>query len=262
MSSTASNQKKVLCFFLCALFWASTASAADPYLTNGRKKAASSGNIAALDPNDTVRVTVDKKKSYACTLIPEAFSGRLGFGTSVSGPESTVTGTLIGDVTPGVTVGSSDTSSNDNRISFTAEKDGLHSLDIQQSTGDFPADANYLVECSETTLFGAYNTVVNDFNFLELENTTNSTIAVTITAVNFDDTLDSPTAQITLNVNSNSRSDVNLHDQVGDNKFGILIVAHDGPLGALKGRVSQYVGTAESFSLSVTVPLTSREQTH
>lgn len=100
-------------------------------------------------------------------------------------------------------------------------------------------NANITVRCEETTLFGGFNTSITDFNFLEIRNTSNSTIngSVTVTDAISDTTIINGQ---TFSVAAGDRVDINLHEPAGPGKFGPVVVTHDGPYGSLQAQVSQY----------------------
>ena len=158
---------------------------------------------------------------------------------------------MRGSVTPQVAVTSPDLPM-DNRIVVQPIVSGNHSFQLANAKS---GGEEARLECLETTLYSAFNTNVNDFNFLEVTNITNSSINITWTAIVFDGS----TASGTATVASNRRVDVDLHTPIGNNRFGHVIIKHDGPLGAIRGAVSQYFGSVSDFRLSVSVPLEARE---
>lgn len=101
--------------------------------------------------------------------------------------------------------------------------------------------SNLDMQCTETTLYGGFNTSVTDFNFLEITNTTDAEITGTITAVNV---VPNPDVVVingdTFTVTANSRTDVDIHTRAGAGAFGPIKVAHRGGPGALKAVLSQY----------------------
>jgi len=166
---------------------------------------------------------------------------------------------------------SGDANAQDNRISYVAESSGVHFFDLiltggetgSESGGEAGPDslsgagaAAYDVGCEDTTLYGAFNTNANPFNFLELENVTTGPVEVTVTLINFDDSFESPTGQFTASLGATSRTDISIHDIIGPLRFGSLILSHNGPSGSVRGRVSQYrAGSDGGLDLSVSVPL-------
>lgn len=119
-------------------------------------------------------------------------------------------------------------------------------------TGDLLA----WVECYETTLYGSFNTFVNDFNFLELTNTSSSTVTGNIRILNSDATV--IVSNQSFSVEAGRRFDFDIHTLAGSQKYGTVIVTHDGNLRTLLGNVSQYKGTAADFSLVASLPMTTR----
>jgi hypothetical protein len=121
-----------------------------------------------------------------------------------------------------------------------------------------PSPTNLDTQCNETSLFGGYNTNANPFNFLEISNTTNSTITGKIYATNFDGTV--VVNGTAFSVAAGRRTDVDLHTPAGANKYGLLKIIHDGPLGALQANVSFYSGTPADLTLRGTVPVIPRDK--
>lgn len=110
----------------------------------------------------------------------------------------------------------------------------------------------------ETSLYGGYNTNASPYNFLELSNTTNATVSGRVRGYNYDGTA---TVDATFSIEANRRYDIDVHSAAGPNKYGLLVVTHDGPYGALQGAVSQYISSNSQLILQATVPLKPREQT-
>jgi len=215
------------------------------------------GDSLIFDPDDLLAdgdvmvAQFEKNRSYSCTVL--SFMARFQ-NTVELDTGGTYEVDLRGDVTPQVT-SSPIEEFKDNRLTFTPSVSGRYGLTI---FNDNPAGTPAKVTCVETTLYGSYNTNVNDFNFLELSNLTNSTITGTITAINWDGS--KVINKQYFEVDSNNRVDFDLHSSVGSNRYGMLIVTHDGPHGALQGYVSQYRGEAASFQLTSSIPLKPREQ--
>ena len=126
------------------------------------------------------------------------------------------------------------------RICFMAPTRSYYSFPIE--LGTLPAD--YTISCTETTLFGGFNTSVTDFNFLELTNTLDGPAETeTIKARIF--ARDSVSQQTIIHnsvvqIPPGDRRDVDIHSVAGAGAFGPLFVTHDGPPGSLKATVSQY----------------------
>lgn len=211
------------------------------------------GGVISVSTVLTFAINLDARRSYACTAVGQNSDTNTGFSASVTGPGGTTqTGVLQGEVTPAVP-GNSDTDLKNNRLVFTAQSSGTHSIQLT----DFKSGGESVrIECVETSLYGVYNTNVNDFNFLELTNTTNTPLSGSWTATNWDG------QEFTgdFSIPANRRVDINLHDVVGQDRFGQVLVSHSGPDGALLGYVSQYVGTPTNFSLAASNRLIERER--
>ena len=205
---------------------------------------------------------LEADRSYACTLTGESNQSNVDI-RAISGPGSvSVPLVLIGNVSPAVTGDIGDT--NNNRVSIspngTTQVTGNYSISIANATtsGGTSASTKARFDCLETTLYGGYNTNVNDFNFLEITNTTNATIIGAITATNSDGTV--VINKQAFGVLPNRRVDVDLHTPAGRNKFGLIQVTHSGPYGALQAYVSQYDGTISNFVQTASIPLRPRDK--
>lgn len=235
-----------------------TASAANFALTVN-SPAATANNIFTVQPSDTVTVSLEAKRSYACTGIPTSSVSEFAFSDSVSDPDTNpITARKCGDISPRVTVESgADASVDDNRVCFTTAVAGTHTITIDDAVGGGEA---VRLECVETTLYGGFNTNVNDFNFLELENVSNAAIVAKVTAKdNAGTTLLNASSQ---SLAVGTRFDVDIHTSAGTDVYGPIIVTHDGPLGAIQGRTSFYTGTVSNFLLNGNQPLQTREKTY
>ncbi len=229
----------------------SPAHAIDRFLSVGQ------GNTFLVSPADTFTINLQANHSYACDAIPESATTEFDWLTTVSGttggsPEM-ITARAAGDITPPIT---GDTGSNDdNRLTFTPTTADRFRLTVDDALG---ASESVRVRCLDTTLYSGFNTNVNDFNFLELTNTTNATVSGKVYAITADGT--TAINGSSFSVSASRRLDVDLHTPAGANKYGLVIVTHDGPLGALTGGVSQYSGSVSNFELTGFVPLAATEQ--
>ena len=229
---------------------------ADSLLSVGNNTA-TSGTSLTVNTGDNFLVDLEAGKSYSCEAIPLSTTSLFDFDTTVTGTTGGTPPSIIsretGALSPAVTGESGDSA--DNRLSFLVATSDRYQLNVAAAAGGGEV---VRVRCLDTTLYGGYNTNVNDFNFLELSNISNSTITGTTTATNFD-------GSVVINaqpfsVAAGRRVDVDIHTLAGADKFGILKVTHDGPSGAIQGNVSQYAGTVSNFSLSVSTPLRPVEQ--
>ncbi len=217
-----------------------------------------------LGGNGTLDVVVflEANKSYACTAIGSTSTDDIRFSTSVSNNSGTISNSLNrvalrGDVCPrpngNISFGNTEV---DNRIVITPVVADYYGFHLQNDSTT--ADKKVVVECMETSLYGGYNTNASPFNFLELLNTTNGTIAGTVRGFNYNGT---QTVNTGFSIGPNLRYDIDIHTAAGPNKYGMLIVTHDGPYGALQGFVSQYISSSGQLQLQATVPLKPRDQT-
>jgi len=228
-----------------------SANAIDRFISSGQ------GNTFLLAANDTFSIDLTANHSYACDAIPESATTDFDWSTDVVGttggsPEM-ITARAAGGITPQITGDAGD--STDNRITFTPTTSDRFQLTVAAALG---GGESVRVRCFDTTLYGGYNTNVNDFNFLELTNISNAQLTGKIFAINFDGTTAINGASFT--VESNRRLDVDLHTPAGADKYGLVYVTHNGPHGSLKATVSQYSGNVNNFELTGTVPLTPIEQ--
>ncbi len=142
-----------------------------------------------------------------------------------------------------------------NRLCFISNRTGVARFTIVDISVGSQAVTTV---CEETTLYGDFNTNANPYNFLEITNTTNSTITGKIYA-----TSSSGTAVIdgsAFSIPANRRVDTSIHDAAGVNVYGSIKIVHDGPLGALRANVSYYSGPVSALELKATVPATTRDR--
>lgn len=237
----------VFSLFAISFTQPSTASATG-YITPGSEWI-TADPAAKITTNEMVGVYFEKDRSYSCTV----HGYQAGFDNAIVSPDSSIiTATEAGKKTPHVAAIDAPA---DDRLILTAKQSGVHIISLSTSKA---GGENVRAQCLETTLYGGYNTNVNDFNFLELNNTTNSGIKGKITATNADGTV--VINKKSFSVPAGRRVDVDLHSAVGNNKFGMLVITHNGTFGALQGYVSQYRGTVSDFQLTVALPLKHREQ--
>lgn len=238
--------------FAMAMIGAVSAPAhATGFITVGSSYAGDGGTVQ-LATGSIMEVSLEADRSYACTAMAATNGSTLDLSDQVQNPDTTTfTAVKRGNVSPRVTA---DATLDDNRLALIPTQTGDHRFTVAQATGTEVAR----VECLETSLFGGYNTNVNDFNFLEITNTTGAVINGTVTARNFDGTV--VIDKLPFSVGAENRIDVDVHTAAGADKFGFIKVNHDGPFGALQASVSQYRGTVADFELSESAPLRPREQ--
>ena len=231
--------------------YVSPANAIDRLLSVGQ------GNTVLLAAGDVFLIDLQANHSYACDGIPESatseFDWRAQMIPGAGSPAEILVGKKAGDITPQITGESG--GADDNRITFTPTTSNRFSITVDDAEG---GGESVRVRCFDTTLHSGFNTNVNDFNFLELTNVTNATVTGKVTAITADGTTVINGAGFS--ISAQRRADIDLHTPAGADKYGLVIVTHDGPVGALKGGVSQYSGTVSSFELTGFVPLTPTEQ--
>jgi len=235
-----------------ALMMTSSPAYAAGYITSGSERASEGGTVGVATGTN-LQVYLEAGRSYACTAIPGDTSTQLALDNVVQGPSNDIVAQTRGHFTPVVTAPTIAASQN-MRLVLTPQETGLHTFRVETANGT----EIIRPECLETTLYGGYNTNVNDFNFLEITNISNQDIVVKVTAVNFDGTV--VINGLTQTVPAGRRVDIDVHSAAGNNVFGGIMVTHDGPYGALQANVSQYAGTVADFSLSTSTPLRPRDQ--
>ncbi len=238
---------------------AENASATDYLVTLGN----SSGSLENIQVVEGDRFLVDfaANRSYYCEGIPVSNNTNFDMSTGIDQLDaggnvvSTLNGREIGTIPPPVTGDVGD--SGDNRLSLIPTVTARYRFTVSSA-----ALGGELVKfrCFATTLFSGYNTVANDFNYLELTNIGNATCNALVSLVD-----NSGTPIVTneaLSVAAQRRADYDVHSKVGAAKFGFVRITHDCPLGTLQGLVSQYdlASTGGSFSLTASLPLTTFDQ--
>ena len=202
-------------------------------------------------------MAVKADHSYECTVYSTGQASSLYFTALTDADGTAQTYTECGDVAPAVTVPTGNEQQGKARICFIAGASGNFFAAV--NAAEAGETANFY--CAETTLYGGFNTNVADFNFLELRNTTESNITVSITAINYTGTvvIDGSTTTIP----ANNRFDVNIHAAAGAGVYGLIIVTHNGPKGAIQGEIAEYVLTSVTpldFSKVGSTPLKPREE--
>lgn len=204
------------------------------------------GDVQSTGTGGARPVKVDAGYSYCCDFTPTATSVTLSSVNTTIGGSPTYTGVDRSSAAP--------SHSHGRRVCFIAPKTEVVLITTGTiSTSPSPLDA----QCNETSLFGGYNTNANPFNFLEISNLSNESISGKIYATNFDGTVVIDGNSFT--VPAGLRVDVDLHTAAGANKFGILKIIHDGPLGGLQANTSYYSGTPAALTLRGTVPAKPRD---
>ena len=192
------------------------------------------GQELTLTTSDRILVDLGANRSYTCEAVPTTATTDFDFDTTVTqvddddDDDDSVTGRAGGTIVPGI--GGELGGRDDNRIIVTPTDSGRYAFSVASVAG---ASEMVNVRCFATTVFGGFNTFVNDFNFLELQNIGNAPITAKVTAVTFsgDTVIDNQTVSIP----AGRRVDVSIHDAAGSDVFGSLIVTHNGPVGNATG---------------------------
>lgn len=109
------------------------------------------------------------------------------------------------------------------------------------SNFDNSGSGDAYVRCDETTLFGGFNTIATDFNFVEITNTLkgdwqrNSMFVVLIAKGK----ISGKEIQRPFYIRPDERIDLDLHSLFGKD-FGTVSVFHNGPKGSLRVTTTQY----------------------
>lgn len=195
-------------------------------------------------------------RSFCCTGTADNASVEF-IGAGIVQPPQSISATFRGGVDPFVTFQNNPVAAG--RICFTTPSNGILGV-AATAGGDADTLTNLRVQCDETTLYGGYNVAAADLNFLEIHNTSNADIEVTIrTGDSRTGETNSLFTQIT--VGASQRADLDIHSNVDTGSFGPMSVTHNGPLGSITANVSQYKVTSTgplAFELIGKVPFATR----
>jgi len=181
---------------LSALLLLSSPVSADPLLLQPNEGTVWRANRASITPF-MFRTYLEANRSYACTVYDEMPSNNnyrfIAVKNSAGASLPFISRAEVSPVNSAPSSSLADaTVVADSRISVTPQASGFYTFSIGTSFPDGsigynsrdPSNATeYRVSCVETSLFGGYNTTINAFNFLELTNSTNASITVTVTVV-------------------------------------------------------------------------------
>jgi hypothetical protein len=205
-------------------------------------------DIESLQTNDSLFASVENNRSYCCQIYhigPSNMVPRID-SLSVSGG-SLVNSADRGRNSPWTGAGNNAV---DSRKCFSFE--GTESVSRTFITLDIEANAtpipNARVLCKETTLYGGFNTVVTDFNFIEITNTlTNTDInsEVVVKVIANGTIAGAEVLNTTITLQPGQRQDVNIHSSAA-NDFGPVILTHNGPQGSIRAVNAQYRIVTES----------------
>ena len=212
--------------------------AEDFYVTDGETE-----EISSLSISDNIILRVQNNRSYCCAIW-KTRDGSAAAANLMDGTPSI--GTLEnleyrGRASPWPASGQPRA-----RHCFIFAKSADNSLD--RGTVSFPVHGlqnpltNARVRCEETTLHGGFNTVVAQFNFIEITNTLpegllDNSIVATIKATGTRSGTELLNETVT--IEQGKRVDINVHDRSGTD-FGPVIINHNGPPGSLRAVNAQY----------------------
>ena len=204
--------------------------------------------LGAPNTGDKISSLFFGRRSYCCAMLTTPFAGPPTF-SSVENFSGEASASLIGRGPEGEAVCSTTGEECLNRRRCWHEDPDLPAPSVRRLVMTQLPSANQVIDvlCEETTLVGGFNTVVTDFNFLELSATSRggeetSTIRGYII---LKTTIGGQSIKLpfTLDFNGKSRIrvDISLHDAINNARdFGQVIVIHNAAPGVLKARVSQY----------------------
>ena len=199
--------------------------------------------IDGVDTTDLVEVTVFDGRSYCCQITSNTpGTNDLGFDTV-----SLTSGVLNaaaqrGKINPWLI----SAPANARRCFIFSEGAGGNGIaDVKLGIEVSGTLNDVSLQCSDTTLYGGFNTVVTDFNFIEITNTLtpntagdDGTVEVVVKAFKhsgeeiLSTTLNPPLA-------AGQRRDIDVHS-VAPSDFGPVIITHNGPPGAIRAVNAQY----------------------
>ena len=201
--------------------------------------------------SDVIVIPGGADRSFHCRAVTVTGAQTLDFDSSFSSsPGMTAPDVVFRGGMDGGT-------NNEQTFSFIAVATGTHSINVDSHTGSsVPAQ----ISCFETSLYGGFNTVnaANPVNFLEITNLT--TESIKWQAV-FYSTAGVELHRTDATIGSLSRTDFGLQD-VGalQNTFGSIVLAHDGPVGAIKANISRYTFDGANLDITAVTSLSERVQ--
>jgi hypothetical protein len=153
------------------------------------------------------------------------------------------------------------------RVCFMSVNAVSYDFPVQSSTRTPGSSFNELqVACEDTTMFGGFNTVVTELNYLEMINTTGQPISAHIygfrETTGGEKVIDADVS-IPGGAGTPRRVDFDIHSVVGPGAFGTLVITSDAPKGSLNVNVAQYRITSRNpfnFELVARNPVTYRSQ--
>lgn len=241
--------KTIFNYLLLNILIAQTAFATETQVflqTDGQERI----NTTAMDSGDGIAFYAVAGRSYCCSVykahvtnfVDPSFPRFSDLKQIVVNSSTIIPFTARGTADPGIFLANNHPAPENARGCFTATISNRHIFAVTLSGNDV---TNIASSCTETTLFGGFNTSVTDFNFLEIRNVSNVSVTGKISA------FDSVSNQQVINdreftVEAGRRLDVDIHSLTGPSKFGPVTLSHDGPPGSLQAQVSQYNLTSSS----------------
>lgn len=237
-----------------SIIFLSTNAFAGTIFTPGTSKNPAAEGYSVTD-NGYIGVQFEAARSYCCDFYARNTDLINTIDTNMyNSLGNTVIGTLVNRTT--TTPSNVSGAHTFNRICTTTNTTEIYGIKFTNVTS--AGNGNTILvntHCVETSLYGGYNTNAARYNFLEVLNTTNSTINFKVTATNFDGTVVINNASYS--VPAGRRFDVDIHTPAGLSKYGLIKITHDGPFGALQAGVSFY---KTDFTQTAHVPLKARDQ--
>ncbi len=190
--------------------------------------------------SDDATVSVYDKRSYCCKVSSANSSGLVNI-SSIAASSGTLNDlTSQGETSPKLPDGA-----NSRRCFYFTEGpggDGTALVTLGLFTINAPLDRVAFL-CSDTTLYGGFNTTVTDFNFIEVTNTltedtngNNGSLKVTVRATG---TAGTEVLSTSFELAAGKRFDVDVHS-LAPSDFGPVFVTHNGPPGAIRAVNAQY----------------------
>ena len=229
---------KLLSQFLLLMFFASVVSAETFTPVVGVSE-----RLDGVDTTDEVEVTIFDGRSYCCQITSNtAGSSDLGFD-SISVTSGVLNSAAQrGKINPWLI----SAPANARRCFIFTESGGGNGIaDVKFGISATGTLNGVYLKCTDTTLYGGFNTVVTDFNFIEITNTLtpntagdDGTVQVVVKAFKqsgeeiLNTTLDPPLA-------AGQRRDIDIHS-VAASDFGPVVITHNGPPGAIRAVNAQY----------------------
>lgn len=196
------------------------------------------GIFAAQDAPFYFNVRTAPKKSYCCEAISMDVKPQMTEMVANSGPSTTIH--HRGDYEP-ILMEESEANTK-GRICFTSEDATTYTGTVETACGCDYFDS-LQITCTETTLYGGFNTIAGEINFLEITNRSNKAVTLHIRGYSSTDNSEKVNLKITLPENNTapvSRADIDIHTHVGPASFGSLHITHDAPKGTISATLATY----------------------